>query len=134
MDICGFSGNTTQELCSRWQQLGAFYPFSRNHNEINAIVSISIKLHFVLCDPQAQDPTVWDNKTIGIIRRSLLLRYSLLPYLYTLFYLAHTNGDTVARPLFMQYVTIISCDPSIVTTQSCDPSIVYLYHVIYCVT
>jgi alpha-glucosidase (family GH31 glycosyl hydrolase) len=33
-DICGFVFSTTEELCVKWHAWGAYYAFSRNHNEV----------------------------------------------------------------------------------------------------
>jgi len=69
-------------------QLGSFYPFSRNHNSIGQ---------------SPQEPYVWGNATAAIIRHALLTRYTILPYLYTQFYMAHMKGSPVARPLFFEF-------------------------------
>uniref|UniRef100_A0A7M4FH22 Integrator complex subunit 1 n=1 Tax=Crocodylus porosus TaxID=8502 RepID=A0A7M4FH22_CROPO len=87
-DICGFSGTTSEELCTRWMQLGAFYPFARNHNTQNE---------------KAQDPTVFSSEVRTAMKEVLLTRYTLLPFLYTLFHRAHLLGDTVMRPLFFEF-------------------------------
>ncbi|XP_016017508.2 sucrase-isomaltase, intestinal isoform X1 [Rousettus aegyptiacus] len=89
-DICGFVLDTTEELCRRWMQLGAFYPFSRNHNS-DAY--------------EHQDPAFFgpDSLLVTSSRHYLNIRYTLLPFLYTLFYKAHSFGETVARPLLHEF-------------------------------
>jgi alpha-glucosidase len=87
VDTCGFNGNSDEELCNRWMQLSAFFPFYRNHNILSAI---------------SQEPYVWSS-VIEATKVATTIRYALLPYIYTTFYLAHTTGSTVLRALAWEF-------------------------------
>ncbi|XP_009885138.1 PREDICTED: lysosomal alpha-glucosidase [Charadrius vociferus] len=50
-----------------------------------------------------QEPYAFSPAAQAAMRNALRLRYSLLPFLYTLFHRAHSAGETVARPLFLEF-------------------------------
>jgi alpha-glucosidase len=93
VDTCGFSGNSDEELCNRWMQLSAFFPFYRNHNTLSA---------------NSQEPYIWES-VIDATKTAMSIRYAILPYFYTLFHEAHTTGSTVMRALAWEFPT----DPSL---------------------
>lgn len=88
-DICGFSGNSNPELCARWSTLGAFYTFSRNHND-----DVSID----------QDPVAMGPIVVEANRNALSKKYSLLPYLYSLIHRGHMYGEPIIRSVPFEFI------------------------------
>lgn len=86
-DACGFTGNTTEQLCARWAMLGAFNPLYRNHNEYGMI---------------SQEFYRWES-VAEAARRAIAIRYQLLDYLYTAFHRQTKTGEPFLLPLFFLY-------------------------------
>jgi alpha-glucosidase len=87
-DIGGFWKASNGELLVRFAQMAAFMPFCRNHNAIG--------------NP-GQEPWAFGEPYESAYRKAIEARYSLLPYLYTLFHEASTNGSPIIRPLYYHY-------------------------------
>ncbi|KAL5968257.1 Neutral alpha-glucosidase AB [Taenia solium] len=89
-DVGGFFGHPSGELYTRWYQAGAFHPFLRSHAHI---------------DTPKREPWNYEQKYLDAIREALRLRYSLLPYWYTLFALSEVTSLIPMAPLFFHFPT-----------------------------
>jgi len=87
-DICGFLGNTTQELCQRWMQLGTLYPFSRNHNDIHSV---------------SQEPWAFGRDLITTSNEAIRNKYLLSLYYYSGMFRLSLEGGMFFRPAFYDY-------------------------------
>jgi alpha-glucosidase len=97
-DIGGFAESTNPELFVRWVQCGTLTPFCRNHNNAGCV---------------DQYPWSFGESIEKIVRRSIELRYRLMPALYTAFIASSETGLPIQRPLVLDYqsdVTVRNID------------------------
>ncbi|MEH6406406.1 MAG: glycoside hydrolase family 31 protein [Leeuwenhoekiella sp.] len=83
-DIGGFAEQPTGELFARWIQLGVFHPFCRVHSSGHH---------------GDQEPWSFDDEVTDIARKFIEIRYTFLPYLYTMFYDYTTKAIPMLQPL-----------------------------------
>lgn len=87
-DVGGFFGNPEPELLVRWYQAAAYTPFFRGHAHI---------------DTKRREPWLFGEENTNRVRTAIRSRYAVLPYLYTLFHVAHTKGLPIMRPIWMEF-------------------------------
>jgi alpha-glucosidase len=85
-DMGGFVGYPTAELYTRWLQAGIFNPYFWTHTDDKI---------------RTLDPWSYGLAAEAINRRTIELRYRLLPYFYNAFYQETQTGLPIMRPLFL---------------------------------
>src|SRR5690606_6655703 len=86
-DVGGVAGdNLDNELYTRWLQYGVFQPIYRPHAQ-EAVPAV---------------PGLREEKTKALAKKSIELRYKLLPYNYNLAFENHQHGTPLMRPLFFE--------------------------------
>lgn len=92
-DLGGFAGaNLDDELYTRWLQYGVFQPIYRPHAQ----------------EDVPSEPVFREPKTKALAKKSIELRYSLLPYNYTLVFDNNQKGTPLMRPLFFENANVTS--------------------------
>ena len=96
-DICGFFEDSNKHLCLRWYNLGAFYPFMRNHKDKNWDDQYPWSFQNV------KEPK--DNyDALKLIKNNINCRYSLLRYMYSqLFLISLNEKGSFFKPVMFEF-------------------------------
>jgi alpha-glucosidase (family GH31 glycosyl hydrolase) len=87
-DVCGYTLDASDELCTRWMQLAAWFPLLRNHH------SKEVRSQSIYSYPKDAQNTM---------KNAIQLRYSLSSYLYSLHFIVAIKGGSVFKPLFFEF-------------------------------
>jgi len=108
-DIGGFNSYQTPgytELFTRWFQYGSFCPMFRVHGQtISNNVRPSPNSTLTGQPDRYKEMWLWDAKTDAILVKFDQLRYRLMPYIYSTAWQVTSHGDTLMRPLVMDFRT-----------------------------
>ena len=84
-DIGGFAEEGHIELYKRWYQNGVFYPFFRGHSHESVL---------------GREIWLFSENDFLVIKKAILTRYNLIPYIYTQFYLNYISGMPIIKPIW----------------------------------
>jgi alpha-glucosidase len=107
-DIGGFAKKPyegvvdTPELFARWIEVGAFYPFSRDHYNNDGKSPMETDAAHSLAWGR-QEPWQFGKDVEDISRKYISMRYELMPYLYNAYHAAHEKGNPIMQPLVYQF-------------------------------
>lgn len=88
-DLGGFfKGKEEPELFTRWIQYGTFSPI--------------MKIHYWAHPDMDRRPWAYPPKYTNAMREAYKLRYSLIPYIYTMAHKAYTTGVCLCRPMYYE--------------------------------
>jgi len=73
---------------ARWYELGAYYPFFRNHAHLDA---------------KRRELWEFEHDYAHRMRNAIVQRYQLFPYVYTLFRMSSLTGEPIMRPVWFDF-------------------------------
>ena len=105
-DICGFHRSSTDELCARWHILGAFYPFSRNHNVDTGLPQEPWEFNSRSRYENINDMNRPEGGyTLQSAKIGIKMRYSLMRYAYTqLMKISLGQKGAYFKPAFFEFI------------------------------